>query len=93
MVDRDSGKRRVRKRVEDWRYILEICEEACREDVEFREDMEEVRSCEEVSVSRVGARVVAMLLVEVIVVDEIPETRIERKEKGTGKGKGDGVEC
>lgn len=51
--------------------------------------MEEVRSCEEVSVFRVGARVVAMLLVEVIVMDEIPETRVKRKEgMRTENGKG-----
>lgn len=62
IVERDSGSRRVRKSVEDCRYILEICDEACREDVEFREDIDEVSNCEDVGVSRVGASVVAKLL-------------------------------
>lgn len=34
-MDNDSGSRRVRKRVEACRYILDIWEEACREEVEF----------------------------------------------------------
>ena len=59
MVERDSGNRRVRKSWEDCLYILVIWEEACRL-VEEREAMEDVRSCEEVKVSLVGLRVVAM---------------------------------
>jgi hypothetical protein len=62
MVERDSGSRRVRKRVDDCRYILEIWDEACRKEVELeREEMEEVRR-----VSRVGLRVVAMEPLEVM---------------------------
>lgn len=42
IVERDSGNRRVKKRVEACRYILEICDEACRELVELeREGMDE----------------------------------------------------
>lgn len=38
-----SGRRRVRKRVEAWRYVLEICE-GCRDDVDDdREDIDEAR--------------------------------------------------
>jgi hypothetical protein len=44
MVDNDSGSRRVRNSVEDCLYILEIWEEACREDEELREAIEELRS-------------------------------------------------
>lgn len=63
IVDRDSGSRRVRKSVEDWRYILDICDEA-RDDCELSEEIEDVSS-----VSRRGERVVAkLLLVEAIVV-------------------------
>lgn len=40
---------------------------ACREVVEFNEDIEEVRSCDEDRVSLVGARVVAIDPLEVIV--------------------------
>lgn len=54
IVERDSGKRRVRKRVEACLYILEIWEEACRELKEERDDIEEVRRVE-----LVGLRVVA----------------------------------
>lgn len=54
IVERDSGSRRVRKRVDDCLYILDIWEEFCREEVELeREDIEDVRR-----VSRVGLRVV-----------------------------------
>ena len=67
MVERDSGRRRVRKSVDACLYILEIWEEACRVEDELRDEMEEERSCEEDSVSRVGARVVAMEPLEVIV--------------------------
>ena len=44
IVERDSGSRRVRKRVDDCRYILEIWEEACRELELVREEMDEERS-------------------------------------------------
>jgi len=72
MVESDSGSRRVRKRVEDWRYIFDICEEPCLE--ECREEIEEPRSCcEEVRVSRVGVRVVAMEPMEAIVVDGLED--------------------
>lgn len=42
-VVRASGSRRVRKRVEAWRYVLEMCE-GCRADVDDdREDIDEAR--------------------------------------------------
>ena len=65
MVDRASGNRRVRNSVEACLYIFEICEEAWRELVVWREEIE-VRSWEEVRVSLVGERVVAMEAEEVI---------------------------
>jgi len=69
IVESDSGNRRVRKSVEDWRYIFEICDEVCRDEVLFdRDEIEEVRSCDEDNVSRVGARVVETEPVEVMVV-------------------------
>ena len=46
---------------------MEIWEEACRVEEELREEIEEESSCEEESVSRVGARVVAMEPLEVMV--------------------------
>ena len=58
IVERDSGSRRVKKRDEDCRYILDIWEEACRE--------EEESSCED-RVSRVEERVVAIDVVEAII--------------------------
>jgi hypothetical protein len=55
MVDRASGSRRVRKSVDDWRYVLDMCEEEfCRADDidEDRDDMEFERiCCEEVKLS------------------------------------------
>lgn len=46
IVDKDSGRRRVRKSVEACRYILEIWEEPCRgEDVAL--EMEEESNCDE----------------------------------------------
>lgn len=60
IVESDSGNRRVKKRVDACLYIFEICEEACREVEEEREEIEDVRSWEEESVSRVGESVVAI---------------------------------
>lgn len=62
MVERDSGSRRVRKSVDDCRYILEIWDEVCREEELEREEMEEVRR-----LSRVGLRVVEIEPLEVMV--------------------------
>jgi hypothetical protein len=87
IVESDSGNRRVRKRVEDCRYIFEICDEVCREEVLFdRDEIEEVRSCDEDNVSRVGLRVVATELVEVMVLAPLQRRIEERKgeERGTG---------
>ena len=67
IVDRDSGNRRVKNSCEDCRYILEICEEACRVE-EDREETDDESSCEEVKVSLVGLRVVATEPLEAIVV-------------------------
>jgi hypothetical protein len=78
IVERDSGNLRVRKSVDDCRYVLEICDEGCLEDMELREDDS---SWDEVNVSRVGVRVVAMLPEEVIVLNcwragrELEDTR------------------
>lgn len=66
MVDRDSGNRRVKNNWEDCRYTLEIWEEACRVVEEEREEMDDARSCEEVKVSLVGLRVVAIEPLEAI---------------------------
>jgi hypothetical protein len=88
IVDRDSGNRRVKNSCEDCRYILEIWEEACRVVDEERDEMDEVRSCEEVKVSLVGLRVVAMEPLEAIVGIGIC-WRVERREKGVlKKGRG-----
>lgn len=55
MVDKASGSRRVRKSVDDWRYVLDICEEEfCRADVidDDRDDIEFERiCCEELKLS------------------------------------------
>jgi hypothetical protein len=61
---------------------LEIWEEACRVEEELRDDIEE-RSCDEESVSRVGASVVAMELLEVMA-DRGLAARIEEKEERKG---------
>jgi len=66
MVERDSGRRRVRNSVEDCLYILEIWDEVCREEDE-NDDMDEESSCEEERVSWVGERTVAIELEEAIV--------------------------
>jgi hypothetical protein len=44
IVERDSGRRRVRKSVDACRYILEMCEEPWREEEEL---VEEESNCEE----------------------------------------------
>ena len=59
IVERDSGSLRVRNKVEDCRYILDICEEACREEVLFDRILED-NSCDEECVSRAGLRAVAI---------------------------------
>lgn len=48
MVDRASGRRRVRKSCDDWRYVLEMCEVDWRAEAvgEDRDDIDEDRSCE-----------------------------------------------
>ena len=46
---------------------MEIWEEVCRVEEELREEMEDESRCDEESVSRVGARVVAMEPLEVMV--------------------------
>jgi hypothetical protein len=54
--------------------------------VEFREVIEEVRSWEEVNVSRVEASVVAMLLLEAMVLNGLQDANEEdRKEERMGK--------
>ena len=68
IVERDSGRRRVRKSVEACLYILEICEEVCRE-LDDSEDMEELRSCEEERVSLVGDKVVAIEVPDAIAIE------------------------
>ena len=79
IVESDSGNRRVRKRVEDWRYILDICEEPCLE--ECKEEIELPRSCcEEVRVSRVGVRVVAMEPIEAIVIYGLEDAECKERE-------------
>lgn len=95
IVERDSGNRRVRNNCEDCRYILEIWEEACRVE-EDREVTDDVSSCEEVKVSLVGLRVVAMEPLEAIVVWAPAGTRrdgrlgvIQEREKAMGVS----VEC
>jgi hypothetical protein len=87
IVERDSGSRRVRKSVEDWRYIFEICDEVCRDEVLFdRDEIEEVRSCDEDNVSRVGARVVETEPVEVMVLTPLRRRIEERKGEKRGTG-------
>jgi hypothetical protein len=69
IVERDSGSRRVRKRVEDWRYILDIWDEECREEADDadREEIDEEMSWDDDSVSLVGLRVVATEVFEAII--------------------------
>lgn len=67
IVDRDSGRRRVRNSVEDCRYILVIWDEPLRDDVGFERDgMEEESNWEDESVSLVGVIVVAIEASEAI---------------------------
>jgi hypothetical protein len=50
VVDRASGSRRVRKSVDAWRYVLDMCdEECCRADDrdDDRDDIEAERICDE----------------------------------------------
>jgi hypothetical protein len=62
---------------------LEIWEEACRVEEELRDDIEEESSCDEESVSSVGASVVAMEPLEVMVDCDLA-ARIEEKEERKG---------
>lgn len=70
-MDRDSGNRRVKNNVDACRYILEIWEEACRVEEEEREETDDERSGDEVNVSLVELRVVAIEPLEAIVGLEI----------------------
>jgi hypothetical protein len=62
---------------------LEICEEACRVE-ELRDEMEEERSWDEESVSRVGLRVVAMEPLEVMVFRDLVRRNWRTREEGEG---------
>jgi hypothetical protein len=81
IVESDSGSRRVRKSVDACLYILEICEEACRVEEELRDEMEEESSWDDESVSRVGARVVAMEPLEVMVRCEFADKNWRKEKK------------
>jgi hypothetical protein len=64
---------------------LEIWDEACRVEEELREEMLDVRSWEEESVSRVGASVVAMEPLEVMVRGDLVGRNWESGKKGKGR--------
>ena len=65
---------------------MEIWEEACRVEEELKDDIEEESSCDEESVSSVGASVVAMNPLEVMVDCDLAARIEEKKERKKGKG-------